>query len=74
MNFDFSLNTVAKCRGELMAMVRERRSAPHVPVLILSCIEEADGPRLAAYDIVDLLNLSSISQPWLVSLCLGLYI
>ncbi|BFY99993.1 hypothetical protein BsWGS_03033 [Bradybaena similaris] len=66
-----SKQSVAKCGGELMAMVRERRSAPHVPVLILSCIEEADGPRLPAYDVVDLLNLSSISQPWLVIDCVS---
>lgn len=65
-----SSKSVESGRCELMAMVKERRTAPHVPLLVLSCIREEGCQRLPAKDIVELLQLSTLSQPWLVMDCI----
>jgi len=48
-------------------MVQERWASPQVPVLILSCIHTATSLRLPAVDVVEALELSSFSRPWMVS-------
>ncbi|XP_059155269.1 F-box only protein 4-like [Physella acuta] len=63
--------SVASARHELMAMIKERRTAPHVPVLILSCVKNDERSGLPVRDIVELLNLSTISQPWMVINCVS---
>ena len=52
---------------ELRTMVQERWASPQVPVLILSCIPTATSLRLPAVDVVEALELSSFSRPWMVS-------
>ncbi|CAL1543841.1 unnamed protein product [Lymnaea stagnalis] len=66
-----SSKSVESGRCELMAMVKERRTAPHVPLLVLSCIKEEGCQRMPAKDIVELLHLSTLSQPWLVIDCVA---
>ncbi|XP_005092137.1 F-box only protein 4 [Aplysia californica] len=65
-----SKEAITNGRLELNAMIRERKSAPHIPLLVLSCVKDASKPRLPACEIIDLLRLSSISQPWLVIDCI----
>ncbi|XP_013078974.2 F-box only protein 4-like [Biomphalaria glabrata] len=56
---------------ELMAMVKERKMAHHIPVLILSCIKDEVSSRIPAVEIAELLKLSTLSQPWLVMDCIA---
>lgn len=51
---------------ELMAVVNERWSAPHVPVLIMSCTPTNQQQRIPCVDVIKMLNLSSFNRPWQV--------
>jgi hypothetical protein len=51
---------------ELRTMVQERWTSPQAPVLVLSCVPSADSKRLPAVDVVDALQLSTFSRPWMV--------
>ncbi|XP_060582950.1 F-box only protein 4-like [Ruditapes philippinarum] len=55
--------------NELLAMVSERWSATHVPVLVLSTIVQAGTPRLPCCDIVERLKLADLNRPWQVRDC-----
>ena len=59
--------SVSGSKTELRTMVQERWASPQVPVLILSCIPTATSLRLPAVDVVEALELSSFSRPWMVS-------
>ena len=59
--------SVSGSKMELRTMVQERWASPQVPVLILSCIPMATSLRLPAVDVVEALELSSFSRPWMVS-------
>ncbi|XP_050402109.1 F-box only protein 4 [Patella vulgata] len=56
---------------ELKAMVNERSSAPHVPVVILSCISDKTDvhSKIPACRIVELLELVNLDKKWLVHDC-----
>lgn len=54
---------------ELQAMVSERWSATHVPVLVLSATQTPDTPRLSCFEIVERLQLSQLNRPWQVQNC-----
>lgn len=51
---------------ELMAVVNERWSAPHVPLLILSCTPTNQQQRIPCVNVVEALKLSSLNRPWQV--------
>ncbi|KAL4236608.1 common myeloid progenitor cell proliferation [Mactra antiquata] len=55
--------------SELLAMVSERWSSTHVPVLVLSVVPEASTSRIPCCEIVTRLNLSQLSRPWQVRDC-----
>ncbi|WAR23598.1 FBX4-like protein [Mya arenaria] len=52
--------------NELEAMLSERWSATHVPVLVLATTLEATTPRLSCFEVVERLKLSQLSRPWQV--------
>ncbi|ESO94461.1 hypothetical protein LOTGIDRAFT_232302 [Lottia gigantea] len=54
---------------ELNAMINERWSAPHVPVIILSCTSHSTISRIPAYKIAQLFQLTHIDRKWLVQDC-----
>ncbi|KAH9515362.1 hypothetical protein Btru_014251 [Bulinus truncatus] len=56
---------------ELMAMIKERKTSHHIPVLILSCVKEESSLRIPAVEIVELLQLSTLTQPWLIIDCVA---
>ncbi|XP_053390204.1 F-box only protein 4-like [Mercenaria mercenaria] len=55
--------------SELLAMVSERWSATHVPVLVLSTIVQAGTARLPCCDVVERLKLADLNRPWQVRDC-----
>jgi len=61
--------TIENARPELEAMIREQKSTSQTPLLILSCIKDNSKHRLPASDIVSMLKLSAVSQPWMVIDC-----
>lgn len=60
------LLAVNRERVELFAMVNERWSATHVPVLVLSCIKDDTCARLPCIEVVDALRLATLNRPWQV--------
>lgn len=65
---NYLYSTVENARPELEAMIREQKSTSQTPLLILSCIKDNSKHRLPAADIVSMLKLSAVSQPWMVSI------
>ncbi|XP_052255798.1 F-box only protein 4-like isoform X1 [Dreissena polymorpha] len=55
--------------SELLAMVNERWSATHVPVLVLSTTPEQTTPRISCFEVVERLALSKLNRPWQVWNC-----
>lgn len=51
---------------ELFAMVNERWSATHVPVLVLSCVHDASQSRIPCITIVEKLEMAKLNRPWQV--------
>ncbi|KAK7099930.1 hypothetical protein V1264_022959 [Littorina saxatilis] len=64
-----SKESVAEGKTELKMMVQERWASPQVPVLVLSCIPTETSPRVPAVDVVQALDLSAFSRPWMVMNC-----
>ena len=55
--------------NELQAMVSERWSATHVPVLILSAVQTQETSRVSCFEVVERLQLSQLNRPWQVQNC-----
>lgn len=54
---------------ELMAIVCERWSATHVPVLVLSAVPQEDSARIPCCEVIERLKLSDLHRPWQVRNC-----
>ncbi|KAJ8305428.1 hypothetical protein KUTeg_015973 [Tegillarca granosa] len=54
---------------ELFAMVNERWSATHVPVLVLSCVHDASQSRIPCITVVEKLEVAKLNRPWQVRNC-----
>lgn len=57
---------VKEDKAELFAMVNERWSATHVPILVMSCIPSQQHQRVPCVDVVQSLEISAINRPWQV--------
>lgn len=55
--------------SELLAMVSERWSATHVPVLVLSTIPQSGAGRIPCCEVVERLKLVALNRPWQVRDC-----
>lgn len=54
---------------ELSAMIRERWSETHIPVLVMSCIPDKLSTRIPCVDVVEALHLGKLNRPWQVRDC-----
>lgn len=55
--------------SELLAIVNERWSVTHVPVLVMSTVVQSCDARVPCCEIVERLNLVSLNRPWQVRDC-----
>lgn len=53
---------------ELSAMLKERWSDTHIPVLVMSCIPNQQSPRVPCIDVIEALHLGKLNRPWQVRL------
>ncbi|KAK3592045.1 hypothetical protein CHS0354_019300 [Potamilus streckersoni] len=68
---DASQETVYSGLDELEAMISERWSSTHVPVLVLSCVREEKDPRIPCIQVVEQLKLTQLNKPWQVRNCVA---
>lgn len=54
---------------ELSAMLKERWSDTHIPVLVMSCIPNQQSPRVPCIDVIEALHLGKLNRPWQVRDC-----
>lgn len=62
-------DSVDEGNEELFAMVNERWSATHVPVLVLSCVHDASQSRIPCITVVEKLEVAKLNRPWQVRNC-----
>lgn len=62
-------NLKANENYELSAMIRERWSDTHIPVLVMSCIPNKDSSRIPCINVVEALQLGKLNRPWRVREC-----
>lgn len=54
---------------ELSAMLKERWSDTHIPLLVMSCIPNSLSLRLPCINVVEALHLGNLNRPWQVRDC-----
>ncbi|XP_033125635.1 F-box only protein 4-like [Anneissia japonica] len=61
-----STTSVAEGRPELLAIMNERWTDPSIPLLILSCVQNQDIPRIPCITVAEQLKLHTINRIWKV--------